>query len=53
MNGDSFPDGIGTGTWKVVRGTGQYAKLAGHGRSAHMGLGNKWVARYEGLVSAP
>jgi hypothetical protein len=28
---------IGTGTWKVVRGTGQYAGIVGGGRSAHAG----------------
>jgi len=27
-------DSIGTGTWKIVRGTGAYAHLEGHGRIA-------------------
>ena len=46
---------IATGTWKVVRGTGQYAKIAGGGRSAHSGLGgtNPWYARQEGFFTHP
>src|SRR5262245_45017344 len=42
---------IGTHTWRVVRGTGDYADLVGHGRGAVIGLPNgalKW--RFEGLV---
>ena len=42
---------IGNHTWKVVRGTGDYARLEGHGRGAVVGLPNgalKW--RFEGLV---
>ena len=42
---------VGTHTWKVVRGTGDYAHLVGHGRGAVVGLPNgalKW--RFEGLV---
>ena len=42
---------IGTHTWKVVRGTGDYANLVGHGRGAVVGLPNgalRW--RFEGLV---
>ena len=31
---------VGTGTWKVVRGTGQYAQIAGGGRS-----GTVWLDR--------
>jgi hypothetical protein len=41
-----------TGTWKVVRGTGDYAGLAGGGRIAGVGLPNgevKW--RREGVLS--
>jgi hypothetical protein len=53
VNGDAFPDGVGVGTWKFMRGTGQYAKLAGGGRSGHMGLGRTWVARYEGFLTVP
>lgn len=42
-----------TGTWKVVRGTGVYAGLAGGGRVAGVGLSNgevKW--RREGVLAA-
>jgi hypothetical protein len=48
-----YPPGIGIGTWKVVRGTGQYAGVIGKGRGGHAGLGNPWYARYEGLLSLP
>ena len=44
---------IGNHTWKVLRGTGDYAHLVGHGRGAVVGLPNgalKW--RFEGLVGA-
>lgn len=46
-------DGVAMGTWKVVRGTGQYARIVGHGRSGHAGLGSPWYARYEGLLNSP
>jgi hypothetical protein len=49
-NGD-FRPGVGIGTWKVVRGTGQYAGMVGNGRDAHVGLGDPWFARYEGLLT--
>ena len=52
-NGDGENDTIAIGTWKVVRGTGQYAGVVGKGRNAHVGLGNPWYARYEGLLSSP
>ena len=52
-NGDGEDDGIGIGTWKVTRGTGQYAGIVGKGRMAHVGLGSPWYARYEGLLSLP
>jgi hypothetical protein len=52
-NGDGENDTIAIGTWKVVRGTGQYAGVVGKGRSGHVGLGSPWYARYEGLLSAP
>ena len=52
-NGDGENDGIGITTWKVVRGTGQYAGVVGNGRGAHIGLGSPWYARYEGRLSAP
>ncbi len=53
VNGDARLDGVGVGAWNVVRGTGQYAKLAGGGRSGHAGLGQVWTARYEGFLTAP
>jgi hypothetical protein len=53
QNRDGFGDEIANGTWKVVRGTGRYAGITGGGRSAHLGLGNKWVARYEGFLTVP
>ena len=51
-NGDGQNDGIAIGTWKVVRGTGQYAGIAGKGRNGHIGLGSPWYARYEGVLTA-
>ena len=51
-NGDGQNDGIGIGTWKVVRGTGQYAGIAGKGRFGHIGLGSPWYARYEGFLNS-
>jgi hypothetical protein len=43
---------VGTGTWKIVRGTGEYAHLEGHGRVAVITDANdQGVAnRAEGLV---
>ena len=52
-NRDGQQDGIALGTWKVVRGTGEYAGITGSGRSAHEGLGHVWFARYEGFLKAP
>jgi hypothetical protein len=53
VNGDGLRDVVALGTWKAVRGTGQYAGVAGGGRSAHLGLGRKWVARFEGFLTSP
>jgi hypothetical protein len=50
-NGDGQADAIAIGTWKVVRGTGQYAGITGKGRNGHIGLGSPWYARYEGMLS--
>jgi hypothetical protein len=50
-NGDGQNDGIAIGTWKVVRGTGQYVGIAGKGRNGHVGLGSPWYARYEGVLT--
>jgi hypothetical protein len=52
-NGDGERDSIGIGTWKVVRGTGQYAGIVGKGRNGHLGLGSPWYARYEGFLTLP
>ena len=48
---ESGEDGVAIGTWKVVRGTGQYAGIVGKGRSGHAGLGSPWYARYEGFLT--
>ena len=46
-------DQIGISSWKVVRGTGQYAGIVGQGRGGHAGLGSPWYARYEGFLTVP
>jgi hypothetical protein len=51
-NGDGNTDGVAVGTWKVVRGTGEYAGVTGGGGSAHAGLGNPWNARLEGFLTS-
>ena len=48
-----YPPGVGIGTWKVVRGTGQYGGVVGKGRNGHAGLGSQWYARYEGYLTLP
>jgi len=48
-----YDDGVAIGTWKVVRGTGEYAGIAGSGGSGHAGLGIPWYARYEGFLTLP
>jgi len=52
-NGDGHDDSVAIGTWKVVRGTGEYAGITGSGGSGHAGLGSPWYARYEGFLTLP
>jgi hypothetical protein len=49
----SGPYNVATGTWKVVRGTGEYAGISGGGRSAQVGSPSGWVARYQGFLTSP
>jgi hypothetical protein len=51
--GFDFRPGVGIGTWKVVGGTGAYAKITGGGRSGHAGMGAQWLARQEGFLTLP
>ena len=47
---------VGDGTWRVVRGTGQYAEIAGGGRGGHVWLDRgrgPWSGRLEGVLSVP
>ena len=49
-----LPDGwaVFTGTWKVIRGTGDYAGLSGGGRGAGITLPNaNGKTRFEGFLS--
>jgi hypothetical protein len=49
--GFDFTPGVGTGTWRVVGGTGAYAKATGGGRSGHQG--HPWLVRQEGFLTVP
>jgi hypothetical protein len=49
--GFDYRPGVAIGTWKVVRGTGAYAKVVGGGRTAHAGMGKQWFIRLEGFVT--
>lgn len=43
---------VGTGTWKVVRGTGQYAQIAGGGRRGDVWLDRgPWSGFSEGFLA--
>lgn len=43
---------VGTGTWKVLRGTGQYARAAGSGRRGDVYLDSgPWSGRNEGFLT--
>ena len=47
---------VGAGTWKIVRGTGQNAQLAGGGRRADVWLDRgpwPWSGRAEGFLTQP
>ena len=45
---------VGTGTWTVVRGTGQYAQITGGGRSGTVWLDRgPWSFRNEGFLIVP
>lgn len=44
--------GVAFGTWKIVRGTGQYAGITGGGLSAYDAHCQKWYARHEGFLVA-
>jgi hypothetical protein len=45
---------VGTGTWKVVRGTGDYAGVTGGGRRGDVWLDRgPWSGRNEGFLSVP
>ena len=43
---------VGTGTWKIARGTGQYAQITGGGRRADVYLDRgPWSGRNEGFLT--
>ena len=43
---------VGTGTWQVVRGTGQYAQVTGGGRTGNVWLDRgPWSSREEGVLT--
>lgn len=43
---------VGTGTWKVMRGTGQYARATGSGRRGDVYLDSgPWSGRNEGFLT--
>ena len=47
---------VGTGTWKVERGTAQYAEVTGGGRRGDMWLKRgrgPWSGRAEGFLTSP
>jgi hypothetical protein len=45
---------VGFGTWKFIRGTGQYARITGRGRSAWVFVNNGlWRGRVEGFLTVP
>jgi hypothetical protein len=56
---DEYVDGgngyhPGLGTWKTVRGTGQYVGITGGGRTGNVSLDRgPWSSRNEGFVTLP
>jgi hypothetical protein len=50
--GTDYTPGVGMGTWRVVGGTGAYAKVTGGGRSGHQGH-PEWLVRQEGFLTRP
>jgi len=50
-SGFDYRPGVAIGTWKVVSGTGAYAKAVGGGRSAHAGMGKQWFIRLSGYLT--
>ena len=48
--GFDFTPGVGIGTWKVVGGTGAYAKITGGGRSGLQG--HPWLQQLEGFLTS-
>ena len=44
---------VGSGTWTLVRGTGQYEGVTGGGRLGQAELGNRWSERREGFLTVP
>lgn len=47
---------VGTGTWKAVRGTREYAQVTGGGRRGDVWLGRgrgPWSGRAEGFLNVP
>jgi hypothetical protein len=45
---------VSTNTWKVVRGTGQYARVIGGGRGGSVVLARgRWSSRDEGFLTLP
>ena len=46
---------VASGTWKVIRGTGQYAKITGGGRAASVWSArtDAWSSHMEGVLTLP
>ena len=48
--------GVGSGTWALMRGTGQYERLRGGGRLGQVdatGRSGPWSERREGFLTLP